>query len=76
MRKRGILHAERARQISLLGHRHRGDRGLRAAAAAEHPRVDVDHEELKSRIALCEFAIRTGERTPYVNVILESGVPL
>lgn len=129
MRKRGILNAELARQISLLGHTDTvviGDCGLplprhlplvdlalvegqldfrtvldavlgevvvqrhvvaresagspagewlcdRAGSLGE--RVDVDHEELKRRITHCAFAIRTGERTPYANVILESGVP-
>ena len=127
MRKRGILHAELARQISLLGHTDTvviGDCGLPlprevplidlaltdgqldfrtvldavlgeivvqrhivAAESANSPagqwlderslgeRVQVSHEELKARIAGCAFAIRTGERTPYANVILESGVP-
>lgn len=127
MRKRGILHAELARQISLLGHTDTvviGDCGLplprniplidlalidghldfrsvldavlgevvvqrhivaRESAGSpagrwldERPlgeRVEVSHEELKARIAGCVFAIRTGERTPYANVILESGVP-
>ncbi|MCE1178084.1 MAG: D-ribose pyranase [Micrococcales bacterium] len=35
----------------------------------------VDHDELKSLIAGCCFAVRTGEQTPYANVILEAGVP-
>jgi D-ribose pyranase len=127
MRKQGILHAELARQISLLGHTDTvviGDCGLPlprdiplidlalidgqldfrtvldavlgdvvvqrhivARESAGSPagqwlderslgeRVEVSHEELKERIARCAFAIRTGERTPYANVILESGVP-
>ena len=129
MRKRGILHAELARQICLLGHTDNvviGDCGLPlprdlpvvdlalldgqldfrtvldavlseivvqrhlvARESATAPagqwlrerspslgeRIEVDHEELKARIRLCAFAIRTGERTPYANVILESGVP-
>ena len=35
----------------------------------------MSHGELKDRISRCAFAARTGERTPYVNVILESGLP-
>lgn len=129
MRRRGILHAELARQISLLGHTDTvviGDCGLPlprdlpvvdlalidgqldfrtvldavlsevvverhlvARQSANSPagqwlrdraeslgqRVEVDHEDLKARISRCAFGIRTGERTPYANVILESGVP-
>jgi D-ribose pyranase len=127
MRKQGILHAELARQISLLGHTDTvviGDCGLPlpreiplidlalvdgqldfrtvldavlgevvvqrhfvARESASSPaggwlaerslgeRVEVTHDDLKARIPRCAFAIRTGERTPYANVILESGVP-
>ena len=127
MRKHGILHAELARQISLLGHTDTvviGDCGLPlpreiplidlaltdgqldfrtvldavlgevvvqrhivARESADSPagqwlderslgeRVEVSHEELKAQISRCAFAIRTGERTPYANVILEAGVP-
>lgn len=32
------------------------------------------HEELKERIKLARVIVRTGEWTPYANVILESGV--
>lgn len=35
----------------------------------------VDHEELKRRVADASFVVRTGENTPYANVILRSGVP-
>lgn len=35
----------------------------------------VSHEEFKQQIAGAAFAIRTGEQTPYANVILECGVP-
>lgn len=35
----------------------------------------VSHAELKTRCADAAFAIRTGETTPYANVILRSGVP-
>ncbi|MDO5511771.1 D-ribose pyranase [Corynebacterium sp.] len=42
------------------------------------PQVDateVSHEELKQLVADASFVIRTGETTPYANVILHSGVP-
>lgn len=35
----------------------------------------VSHEEFKKMISDCRFVIRTGEFTPYANVILVSGVP-
>ena len=38
------------------------------------PVTYVPHEELKKQSAHCRFAIRTGEFTPYPNIILQSGV--
>ena len=35
----------------------------------------VSHEDLKRLLSKCRFVIRTGEATPYANVILQSGVP-
>lgn len=35
----------------------------------------VSHEEFKKLTDQCRFVIRTGEFTPYANVILVSGVP-
>lgn len=35
----------------------------------------VSHEELKHMVGECAFVVRTGEATPYANVILRSGVP-
>ena len=37
--------------------------------------VFVPHEELKKRIAGVQLVARTGEATPYANVILTCGVP-
>lgn len=34
----------------------------------------IDHEELKARLSQAKVVIRTGEFTPYANVILRSGV--
>lgn len=34
----------------------------------------MPHEELKKLIKDCKFAIRTGEYSPYPNVVLRSGV--
>lgn len=34
----------------------------------------IDHVELKQMSANCKFAIRTGEFTPYPNIILRAGV--
>lgn len=35
--------------------------------------VFVSHEELKRRTKSCKAVIRTGEATPYANIILQSG---
>lgn len=35
----------------------------------------VPHEELKTLLRSCSFVVRTGEATPYANVILRCGVP-
>lgn len=34
----------------------------------------VSHEDLKELLKDCKAAIRTGEQTPYANIILKSGV--
>ncbi|GCD10708.1 MULTISPECIES: D-ribose pyranase [Clostridium] len=34
----------------------------------------ITHEELKSQLKECKAVVRTGEQTPYANVILKSGV--
>jgi D-ribose pyranase len=34
----------------------------------------VTHEQLKSELTECKAVVRTGEQTPYANVILKSGV--
>lgn len=38
------------------------------------PQEEVSHEDLKGLIADCAFVIRTGETTPYANVIFRAGV--
>lgn len=34
----------------------------------------VSHEELKVNLKICKAVVRTGEQTPYANIILKSGV--
>lgn len=34
----------------------------------------ITHEELKDSLKKCKAVIRTGEQTPYANIILKSGV--
>ena len=34
----------------------------------------IAHEELKKELSNCKAVIRTGEQTPYANIILKSGV--
>jgi len=42
---------------------------------ADLPVEAVPHTEFKQRTAACSAVIRTGEFTPYANVILVAGVP-
>lgn len=34
----------------------------------------ISHEELKKELKNCKAVVRTGEQTPYANIILKSGV--
>ena len=34
----------------------------------------ISHEQLKERLVQCKAVIRTGEQTPFANIILKSGV--
>jgi D-ribose pyranase len=34
----------------------------------------ISHEELKHELKVCKAVVRTGEQTPYANIILQSGV--
>lgn len=34
----------------------------------------TSHEELKKKLKECKAVVRTGEQTPYANIILKSGV--
>lgn len=34
----------------------------------------ISHEELKGNLKQCKAVVRTGEQTPYANIILKSGV--
>ena len=38
------------------------------------PQVQTPHVDLKAYTAQCKFAIRTGENTPFANVVLQAGV--
>jgi len=38
-------------------------------------RVEVTHGDLKAMTTTAAFAVRTGEATPYANVVLHCGVP-
>lgn len=51
------------------------DAVIAAEAGRLGPREVVSHEELKTLVADCAFVVRTGEATPYANVVLRSGVP-
>ena len=34
----------------------------------------VAHEDFKARLGRCRFVVRTGDATPYANVLLRAGV--
>ena len=36
--------------------------------------VFVSHEQFKDKLKKCKAVVRTGEQTPYANIILKSGV--
>ena len=79
MKKAGILNSDISRVLSYLGHTDRiciGDCGLPIPDCTE--RIDlalcfVPHTELKEQTKECKAVIRTGETTPYANIILQSG---
>lgn len=35
----------------------------------------IDHMDFKTKVSDCSFVVRTGEATPFANVILQAGVP-
>ncbi|MEJ2855780.1 MULTISPECIES: D-ribose pyranase [unclassified Saccharothrix] len=46
------------------------------ALARRLPLIDrISHEDLKARTARARLVVRTGEATPYANVLLRCGVP-
>lgn len=50
--------------------------GCHALLAERLPSLELaPHEELKRRVADARLVVRTGEATPYSNVILRCGVP-
>lgn len=50
------------------------DRTLEQCAGLLGPREEVPHEELKELVGRCALVVRTGEATPYANVVLRCGV--
>ena len=38
-------------------------------------RITISHEDFKAALPEAAFAIRTGEQTPYANLVLHCGVP-
>jgi D-ribose pyranase len=48
---------------------------IAARAGRMGPAETVSHVDLKHRLEVCSFVVRTGENTPYANVILRCGVP-
>lgn len=50
------------------------ERTLDERAGLLGPRQEADHEELKQLVSRCALVVRTGEATPYANVVLRCGV--
>ena len=48
---------------------------ISARAARMGTSSTVPHEDLKAALPGCAFVVRSGENTPYANVILRCGVP-
>ena len=72
MQKHGILNSKIAKVLADLGHTDRimiADCGL----LGDIPGAYVTHERLKEYSHDVKAIIRTGEATPYANVILQSG---
>lgn len=49
-------------------------KNLTEVVGDEFPLQEIPHEELKEMSKNCKAVIRTGEFTPYSNIILQSGV--
>ena len=77
MKRLGILNSDIARVLAYMGHTDTlaiGDCGLPVPDTTE--RIDlalVSHTELKKKTENCKAVIRSGETTPYANIILQSG---
>jgi D-ribose pyranase len=48
---------------------------FRALTTRQLPIELIDHPDFKLRIGSCAFVVRSGEATPYANVLLRAGVP-
>jgi D-ribose pyranase len=70
----GELQVERLIVASELLDRNSGLAASFSSIFPGAPVVDVPHEEFKRRTANAKAVVRTGECTPYANVILVSGV--
>ena len=74
MKKSGILNSEVASVVAGMGHM---DWLSIENIKQELPDVEIEfmpHTDLKKNLAKTHAFIRTGEMTPYSNIILESGV--
>ena len=86
MKQQGILNSDISRVLSYMGHTDTiciGDCGLPipdeteridlAVKFGQPSFMDVLHSDLKKMTKTCKAVIRTGETTPYANIILQSG---
>ncbi len=70
MKKTKVINSDISRVIAQMGHFDKlsiGDAGMPV------PRT-IPHTEMKQELNNCHAFIRTGEMTPYANILLESNV--
>ena len=73
MQKHGILNSKIAKVLADLGHTDRIMFQELQQLMGDIPGAYVTHERLKEYSHDVKAIIRTGEATPYANVILQSG---
>ncbi|MEZ5218843.1 MAG: D-ribose pyranase [Ilumatobacteraceae bacterium] len=65
-------------RVTIAGETARRSPEVVSIVTSTFPQLDietVDHEELKRLTRAARVVVRTGETTPYANVLLTSGVP-
>ena len=82
MKKTALLNSQISEVISKMGHKDTKETfeispslfNEIKKAVGDVKITFITHEELKYELKQCKAVVRTGEQTPYANVILKSGV--